>query len=228
MRISDSRYDRDRLRFEVACRMIRHEARTCTIRQGTGLSDDRIRKLYRAYFAAEPGPRVRRRRGKSPRQMSFFARSVEHEVEAATLAALLRLCGLLADRPTGRAGRLEDTARFCSAYETFRSLCPAAHVSFEHAWFLRQVLARHEDYAAVPCPRCRGLWIRDRLALQDGHCAACRHPPLPLAVPGAPRRRIARIAVSPLSRPALACDPPTYSPVRTSTEPPTCARTQDS
>ena len=37
MRITDSRYDRDRLRLAVAYRLIRHEARTHTIRQCTGL-----------------------------------------------------------------------------------------------------------------------------------------------------------------------------------------------
>ena len=50
MRISDDRYTRDRLRFDLALRMIHHEARTCTIRTWTGLTDDRIRKLYRTYL----------------------------------------------------------------------------------------------------------------------------------------------------------------------------------
>ena len=45
MRIHDDRYTRERLRFHVALRFIRLEARTHTIRQWTGLSDDRIRKI---------------------------------------------------------------------------------------------------------------------------------------------------------------------------------------
>jgi hypothetical protein len=45
MRISDNRYSRDRFRFDLALRFIRHEARTQTIRAWTGLSDDRIRKV---------------------------------------------------------------------------------------------------------------------------------------------------------------------------------------
>ncbi len=49
MRVSDDRYTRDRQRLDLALRLIRHEARTFTIRQWTGLSDDRIRKLYRSY-----------------------------------------------------------------------------------------------------------------------------------------------------------------------------------
>jgi hypothetical protein len=46
MRISDDRYSRDRQRFDLALRFIQHEARTRTIRIWTGLTDDRIRKLY--------------------------------------------------------------------------------------------------------------------------------------------------------------------------------------
>ena len=55
MRISDCRYDRDRLRLAVAFRLIAHEARTQTIRHCTGLSGDRIRKLYRHYMQGLPG-----------------------------------------------------------------------------------------------------------------------------------------------------------------------------
>ena len=53
MRVSDDRYSRDRLRYDLALRLIRHEARTHTIRQWTGLTDDRIRKLYRSYALHE-------------------------------------------------------------------------------------------------------------------------------------------------------------------------------
>jgi hypothetical protein len=49
MRISEDRYDRDRQRLELALRFLTHEARTQTIRVWTGLSDDRIRKLYKSY-----------------------------------------------------------------------------------------------------------------------------------------------------------------------------------
>ena len=45
MRVSDDRYTRDRQRLDLGLRLIRHEARTFTIRQLTGLSDDRIRKI---------------------------------------------------------------------------------------------------------------------------------------------------------------------------------------
>ena len=134
MRITDSRYDRDRLRLAIAYRMIALEARTRTIRLATQLSDDRIRRMYRDYFAALGGNRVRRRRGKSPRQMSYFRRSLEHEQQAALLGSLLRLCNLLqryptafgpcwrtsagsatSTRPISASGRRPDLVRTCVA-----------------------------------------------------------------------------------------------------------------
>ena len=77
MRVSDDRYTRDRERLDLALRLIRHEARTFTIRQWTGLSDDRIRKLYRSYVPEGAAAAVLRHRGKSPRQAAFFFRKPE-------------------------------------------------------------------------------------------------------------------------------------------------------
>ena len=83
MRISDDRYSRDRLRLDLALRFIHHEARTHTIRAWTGLTDDRIRKLYRTYLCEAGGTRVARHRGKSPRQAAYFTRSLRMRREAA-------------------------------------------------------------------------------------------------------------------------------------------------
>src|SRR5258707_301542 len=68
MRVSDDRYSRDRLRLDLAVRFIEHEARTRTIRLWTGLTDDRIRKLYRSYLSEGVPRRRARHRGKSPQQ----------------------------------------------------------------------------------------------------------------------------------------------------------------
>ena len=64
MRLTDSRYDCDRLRLSLAHRLIALEARTHTIRQATQLSDDRIRRIYREYFYSGGELTVRRHRGK--------------------------------------------------------------------------------------------------------------------------------------------------------------------
>ena len=75
MRISDDRYSRDRLRLDLALRFIHHEARTHTIRAWTGLTDDRIRKLYRTYLYEAGGAGVANHHGKPPRPAVFFPRS---------------------------------------------------------------------------------------------------------------------------------------------------------
>ena len=50
MRATDDRYRGEQAKFDLAMRMIEHEARTGTIRYFTGMNDDRIRKLYTTYF----------------------------------------------------------------------------------------------------------------------------------------------------------------------------------
>jgi hypothetical protein len=174
MRITDSRYDRDRLRLAIAFRLIEHEARTHTIRQATGLSDDRIRKLFRDYVRDRPQAPIRRRRGKSPRQMAYFRRSPEHELQAATLGALLRCCGLLGRGAALHRPSLEEVARFCDVFDTFKGLCPQPAISFEHAWFLLQTLSRDNEFVLETCQDCQSLWVRDRLDILPDNCPACR------------------------------------------------------
>lgn len=94
MRISDDRYSRERARMELALRFLRHEARTHTIRTWTGLSDDRIRKLYRSYMSHARG-HLPRHRGKSPHQVAYFTRSLRLQQETAVLASVLSLLGVV-------------------------------------------------------------------------------------------------------------------------------------
>src|SRR5579863_8971671 len=105
MRVSDDRYTRDRQRFDLALRLIRHEARTYTIREWTGLSDDRIRKLYRTYVADRGTRRVLRHRGKSPRQPAYFFRTSARSFQAAQLASFYLIFGLIASTPAGFESR---------------------------------------------------------------------------------------------------------------------------
>src|SRR5277367_4234261 len=127
MRISDDRYTRDRQRLDLALRLIHHEARTFTIRQWTGLSDDRIRKLYRSYVLDHGAKFVLRHRGKSPRQAAFFFRNAELNFQAAQLASLFLMFGLLRGTAVGlesayRVGSLESGVLLCQAYETYGDL----------------------------------------------------------------------------------------------------------
>lgn len=178
MRVSDDRYTRDRQRLDLALRLIRHEARTFTIRQWTGLSDDRIRKLYRSYVLSERATAVHRHRGKSPRQAAFFFRNAEVSFQAAQLASLFVVCGLLGASALGlesryRVGSLESGALLCLAYEAYAELHSPAGISFEHAWFLLLALARRDEIGIGPCPACGGVRLHDLLAKHRSTCANC-------------------------------------------------------
>jgi hypothetical protein len=175
VRVSDHRYDRDRLRIDVALRFIRHEARTRTIRTWTGLTDDRIRKLYHSYLCAVPDHVPNRHRGKSPRQPAFFTRTLRARREAALLASLCRLLGVLpmprpATPPQPGIGRGE---LLCHAYEAYQHLVPHPVISFEHTVLLVNALVAGEQLTLVHCGECAALMVADRITLRPPRCTQC-------------------------------------------------------
>jgi hypothetical protein len=185
MRIYEDRYTRERLRFHVALRFIRLEARTQTIRRWTGLTDDRIRKLYRSYLA-HCGLQLARHRGKSPQRAAFFLRSARLRQESSLLASLFRLLGALpagaapalSVQPGGAAQlaerpSLQRAQLLCEAYELYRALLGAPALGFEHAVFLLQALLQAEELTVAACPDCEALVVMDRWALFPARCAPC-------------------------------------------------------
>jgi hypothetical protein len=173
MQISNDRYFHDRRRHDLALRMIHHEARTCTIRSCTGLTDDRIRRLYKAYASHLNSAPVRRHRGKSPRQVAFFIRNTRAQFESSLLASVFTVFGLLrADAATVES--IEFGKLFCDAYETHRQLLRTAEISFEHAWFLLQLLTRSADLRAVRCRHCDSQYLQDRIGGCRRSCPACK------------------------------------------------------
>jgi len=175
LNISNARYFHDRQRHDLALRMIRHEARTRTIRRCTGLSDDRIRRLYKTYLDAEAVLPIRRRRGKSPRQVAFFTRNAELQFESSFLANVYATFGLLRDRRTTlpEQSSLETGEIFCDAYETHRQLLQSASISFEHAWFLLQLLNRGEQLRIAHCRQCHSDFLHDLINLSHRDCPTC-------------------------------------------------------
>jgi hypothetical protein len=177
MRISDDRYSRDRLRLDIAMHFIRHEARTHTIRQWTGLTDDRIRKLYRSYLCSG-GLRVTRHRGKSPQQAAYFVRTARVRHDAATLAGICSLLGVLGARSCGRdrlplAPGITRAASLCQAYDAYCALVSAPAITFEHAVLLVTALAGGEELALGDCSGCGALLVIDPLALRAARCVVC-------------------------------------------------------
>lgn len=177
MRVTDDRYTRDRLRLDLALRLIRHEARTCTIRSWTGLSDDRIRKLFRTYVEQGAGEGLKRHRGKSPRQATYFLRNPGTRLQSATMASILCQLGLFDEPPSTASPStlrgLDWAERFCRAYETYVSLHPSRRLSFEHAWFLLRALTRQVELTLDECQNCGSLLVLSPYAPRPRHCEFC-------------------------------------------------------
>jgi hypothetical protein len=179
MRISDDRYSRDRLRLDLALRFIHHEARTHTIRAWTGLTDDRIRKLYRTYLFEAGGASVARHRGKSPRQAAFFTRSSRMRRDSAVFASVSSLFGLITrqsivvDRSAQHAPTVARGALLCETFEVYCALVGETQISFEHAVFLLGALISGEELRVAHCRDCSGVLVTDRLALRAPVCNEC-------------------------------------------------------
>lgn len=179
MKLTDDRYAKERDQFELALRMIGHEARTRTIKACTGLSDDRIRKLYATYFRGLGQRAVKRRRGKSPQQVGRFVKNPTNQLQATTLVALF-CAGLLLriDRqhsvhPCWPRPDVEYGHRLCRAYETYLLLHRKADLSFEWAWNLLQNISRNEELYLAECAHCTSVYVQDAYALDSELCPSC-------------------------------------------------------
>lgn len=179
MRLTDDRYANERTQFELALRMIRHEARTRTIRECTGLSDDRIRKLYATYFRNAGTRPVKRRRGKSPQQVTRFVKNPRNQLEATTLVALF--CASLVLRIDAKnrihacwpRPDVEYGHRVCRAFETFQLLHRSPALSFEWAWNLLQNISKNDELYLARCKRCTATYVQDAYALDRAICPSC-------------------------------------------------------
>ena len=164
MRVSDDRYTRDPPQFDLALRLIRHEARTTPSANGPDLTDDRIRKLYRSYF-------VKARRASGVCCATAASRRARRLFSSATPNSIStprswRACSDLRtdarQRPRRRAAlssRLAGVRRTCcvSAYETYidmhsRPASPSSTLGF-CCWRSRAT----RRSASPRCALCGGL-----------------------------------------------------------------------
>ncbi|MEJ2513699.1 MAG: FlhC family transcriptional regulator [Gammaproteobacteria bacterium] len=180
MRVTDDRYAGERDQFDLAMRLIHHQARTHIITQCTGFSPDRVRKLYGTYFKGRRGRRVSRHRGKSPTSVEVFVKNPRCQAQASLLAHVLIAWGLVRLREglAAEAGRRDDRLAFgrafCEAYEEFRRLEPDSGLSFEQAWNLFTALTQRRSLLLFDCEGCGTLYVQDALALDRRRCPACR------------------------------------------------------
>jgi hypothetical protein len=176
MRATDDRYRGEQVRFDLAIRMIKHEARTGTIRFWTGLNDDRIRKLYTTYFKFGQEP-VRRRRGRSPTRIGPLVRTPLRALESGLFANLLLANGLFSvDTPPGPMlkGSVDLGHRFCECFESYESLVPAGAISFEWGWNLLLSIRRGDELGIRRCQQCAGGYVFDLLSLPRSACPVCQ------------------------------------------------------
>jgi len=175
MRVTDDRYKDEQARFDLAKRMILHEARTGTIRYWTGLSDDRIRKLYASYFKFEGRP-VRRRRGRSPSQIAPLVQSPLRALESGALANLLIANRVLLSAREPQPilkYNIQLGHRFCESFETYIVVTPRPSLNFEWGWNLLLSIRRGDELGFETCDDCSTCYIVDRLALPKNRCPAC-------------------------------------------------------
>jgi hypothetical protein len=157
MRILDNRYSRDLRRHDLALRMIRHEVRTVTIRAWTGLSDTRIRSLFRSYL---PQLGARRHRGPPPRRIEPILRSKTLNGEAAALAGLCLAIGVLPAQQLTNSKRelpsLTTGERLCYAFELYRQMVPQPLITLDQLVLLVMRLAERIEVALSRCDACDG------------------------------------------------------------------------
>lgn len=173
-----TRYTREQSRTDLAIRMIGHEVRTYLIRSCTGLSEDRIRKLYNLYYLHDGCP-VTRHRGKTPRQPEYFTRNLTAQLEASTFVRVCLAAGLIRHDEQQRtifalpASSPAYGQRFCDAYEAYTILHNPPGICFERAWNLVDALCRGHVLGMTNCRRCQVSYLRDTLDANDVVCPAC-------------------------------------------------------
>jgi hypothetical protein len=175
MRATDDRYRGEQGKFELALRMIKHEARTGTIRYWTGLNDDRIRKLYITYFKFGAAP-VRRRRGRSPSRVGPLVRTPLRALESGLFANLLVSNGLFSvEHPPGPVlrGNVDLGHRFCECFETYDLLVPGGALTFEWGWNLLLSIRRGDELGIARCKACSICYVFDLLSLPRSACPSC-------------------------------------------------------
>lgn len=180
MRISEDRYARDLRRLNLAQRLIRHEVRTQWICAWTGLSDDRVRNLFRSYHR-EAGE-VIRHRGPSPTRLQSFLRSPALRTEASAIGGLAHALGALPPNSASNGRRerpaLEAGERLCEVFELYRDIVPHSDFTMDQFFALVEALAAGEDLQIGHCGNCHGALLVDPLGASRRLCLACRQDAL--------------------------------------------------
>jgi hypothetical protein len=179
MRVIDHRYRCEQRQYDLAIRLVHHNARTRTIRFWTGLSADRVRKLYRAYLTTSEARECCRMRGIAPYQIGFFTRSPRLRTETTVLAGYFRLHGNLVHEAPDRDFRNDAWHRIgvaeqlCATFELFSEIVRGSEISLEHAILLRDALERANQLYIGSCVACGVPIALDRVLRPVATCMEC-------------------------------------------------------
>jgi hypothetical protein len=177
MRISDHRYHRDVRKYNLAMRLIHHEARTGTIRHWTGLSGQCIRNLFRSYAHDQVEGRAARHRGPSPHMAELLLQSSQMRADVALLTSVFCLLDLILLHPHPSVRREPPNVargeQMCTAFETFRALVPDSNVTLEHAFLLIAALIQGKTLGLGKCEGCGALIVIDFRGEVGQICGLC-------------------------------------------------------
>ena len=175
------RYETDMLRISVAKRMVTHEARLSTVRRWCGVSEARVRELYRNW-AHERGVRYAvRHRGPIPRQPAIFLRSAQVRSEAAALSALCGLFEIIPARalanPRRELPNLQRGEQLLRAYELFLSVVGSSAISLDQALLLLTAITQASALRLGHCAHCGAAIVFDPNDTRRRSCGRCDHKP---------------------------------------------------
>ena len=166
---------RDSRRYQLALRLMAHQARTGTISAMTSLSRHQQEALRLRWGVTEDT----RRRGPSPTSLGRFTHSPRARSEGAVLAVFCRIYGLLPLASLVGLSRrklltLEFGERLCDTYESYRGCFPWSKFEIEELLSFAIGIAANEVIGLGRCVSCSGTVIIDRLAPHRPSCAHCQ------------------------------------------------------
>jgi hypothetical protein len=177
MCISDYRYFRDVRKYDLAMRLIHHEARTGTIRHWTGLSGRCVRNLFRSCVRGEIAGCAARHRGPSPHIAEQLLQSPQMRDEVALLASLFCLLDLIPSRPIPNGRREPPNVlrgeQLCTGFEMLCELMPSTKITLEHALLLVTALIRGKELKLGTCPACSAMVVIDLHGEAGQLCGLC-------------------------------------------------------
>ncbi len=164
---------RDCRRYELAQRLIVHQARTQTISALTNLSRHQLAQLrHRSCI-----PEATRHRGPSPRSLVRFTHSPRARAEGAVLAAFCCAYRVLPAKALRRGNlTFEFGERLCATYEAYRACFPQSDVTIEELLSLVLGIADNREVSLGYCTLCGGTVLVDRLARACPTCVHCEAP----------------------------------------------------